>query len=173
MTQRVQAHILDAGLAAHRGPQREIGRPWTAEVAWGGKDERTGSPGLSLEDAPGLRIEVHLPRAGLGIGKGQRVGVHLGPAKREDFVLSASGQKQQPDDVGLLPGRCGALRMVVEGAVQPVDFLARKKAGKGGTPIRLDGAGGVDVDVAAGDGEVQYLAKKLQRAVGAAWAVRL
>ena len=58
--------------------------------------------------------------------------------------------------------------VAVERSVEPPDLLAREEACEGGTPVRLDGAGGVGGDVSAGDGEVEDLAQELHGAVGAA-----
>ena len=71
------------------------------------------------------RVERHLARPGLPIGEG--VGVHLGPARGEDFVLPAPGEEEQPDDVSLLAGGSRAAGVAVERAVKPLDFLARER----------------------------------------------
>ena len=107
-----------------------------------------------------------LPRPRLAVGQHQRGVMHLRPAQPHDLASPASGQKQEPDHVGLRPGFPSL--MVIERPVKAGDFLARQEPGEPGPGIVLDVPRRVGVEKAPRDGEIHDLAKEVEAAIGSA-----
>ena len=159
MAQVVQAHILDTSLLADPVPKREMGSMRALGIAHGRKHERALPTGLTLDDATSSGVEIHLPRAGLGIAKGDGVSVHLVPAQGENLAPATPSQQQQPDNVGLACALGVGTGVLVESPVQAPEFVAGEKAGERGAPVHGHVARGIDADVTAGDGEFENLAQ--------------
>ena len=121
---------------------------------------------MPFEDAPGLGIEGNLSRPCLAIGQYKRVVMDLGPAQADDLAPAASGQQQEPDDVGLLPAVFTGV--LVQGLVKASDLLPRQEARERRSPVPLYAARRVLIDVAAGDREVHDLSEQTESTIGAA-----
>ena len=85
-----------------------------------------------------LRVEWNCPGTGLAVDKDQRVGVDFRPAQMEDFALAASGEQEQADDVGLLPGVRPFPGIFIKNLMQAPEFVPGKEAGELATAVGLD-----------------------------------
>ena len=136
VAQVVKPAVLDAGFPPHPIPEPDLTAARTGRVARRRKYEGASFPRLAFENAPGLAVERNLSRPRLAVGQHQRGVMHLRPAQPYDLASSASGQKQEPDHVGLRPGFPSL--MVIERPVKAGDFLARQEPGEPGPGIVLD-----------------------------------
>ena len=86
MSQIVQAHILDSGLLSDAVPELHILRHRPGGSAGRGEDMVASAAWLAFDDALSLRIKVHTPRPGLGVGEIEHVGLHLLPLQVDDLL---------------------------------------------------------------------------------------
>ena len=120
----------------------------------------------AFENAPGRSVEGNDPGPGLAVGEDQPVASDFRPAQPDDFAPTASGQKQEPDDIRLLtPAMAG---LPVQDVMEPSDFLAGQKAREDPSRVPFHGLCGVGFEVAAGDGEIDDLREKIECVIGVA-----
>ena len=126
MAKTVVAHILDVGFPADRIPEWKVITERTLGILGGRKHEFAATDHPALGDAPRLGVQKRRSRSGLAVEESETIFSHLLFAIADDLVLPATGQKEQPDDVGLLAlrwtGRFGAV-MSVELAMQSAKFF--------------------------------------------------
>ena len=103
MAEVVQTDILNARLAPHQIPEPKVTASGPSRVPDGREDPRAVSPlHPPLDDFPRRGIQQDGSRTGLAVAEFEPVVLHLVPTQAHDLVLSASGEQQQTDDVGLL-----------------------------------------------------------------------
>ena len=86
----------------------------------------------------------------------------------EDFALAASGEQEEADDIGLLPGAGSFVGVFIEDLMQAPEFVPGQEAGEQATTVGLDATCRGGIDVVADYSEVQDTAKDIERGVGAA-----
>ena len=122
----VKANILDAGFPPGAVPEREVAASGSVGISRGRKDERASAARPAFENAPGRSVEGNDPGPGLAVGEDQPVAIDFRPAQPDDLAPTASGQKQEPDDIRLLtPAMAG---LPVQDVMEPSDLLAGQKA---------------------------------------------
>ena len=126
MPKIVKANFLDARLAPGAIPERKVSAAGPGGISRGRKDERVSAARPAFENAPGRGIEGNDPGARLAVGEDQPVAIDFRPAQSKDLAPAASGQKQEPDDIGLLQPAIAGLP--VQDAMEPSDLLAGQKA---------------------------------------------
>ena len=125
MAQVVKANVLDARLVPGAIPEREVAAARPGGISRRRKNEGASAARPAFEDAPGRGIEGNDPGPRLAVGEDQPVAIDFQPAQPEDLASAASGQKQEPDDVGLLsPAVTG---LPVQDTMEPSDISSRDR----------------------------------------------
>ena len=160
----VKAAVLDPGFLTNPVPERQVRAARAGCIPGRGEDERAACARLTVQNAPGLAVERNRPRTRLAVAKGQHVAMNLRPAQVDDLSLTASGEQQKADDVGLRPAFLPGLP--VQDPVQAGDLLPGQEPRELRAPVERDALRRIAFDVAAGNGEVQHLPKAREGEIG-------
>ena len=101
VTQVVEPHVPESGLATHAVPQAEALRARSCGSTRRRKDVGTRGAGLLRQDALRRGIEVDRLGSGLAVAELEGVAVDFVPAQMDDLTPSAAREQEEADDVGL------------------------------------------------------------------------
>ena len=152
MPEIVQADVVETGFLPCPAPEVQCVRKGLVWMPRG--RETVGACGTRLAGEDGLRglAQPDPSRPGLGIGEVEAVAVDLRPSELQNLAHPATGEQEQPDDVGLLPAGGPFPDQPIEDAVKSFDLFGGEEPAEFRAGVLRDAPGRAGPGMAFGVG---------------------